>query len=584
MALTPISPLLWNYSTWLLFIIPLVITVFAPIRIFSGPLRYAYLEYASKVSAFLVSLLGFLAITFQSLPSLALPAVFLLPMLPILFFVLFPALPLAWHYIAYHYRRRLKAVTTSTSKTTAELDLIIARAQRAFALAHTHEKQALYTVSATRRAASLTFPRLSTDFIDMSVSAGEGQQPVHREAELVRTLGANLAEKVIASETKMTSVEKQAVELHTLLERAVAVAVEGEMAKGDALAADAATFLESVVKQVDELCSAAEETRHLWIDYRRRLNTVTTSASRTTAKLDLNIARAQQALALAHTHEKQALYTVSATRRAASLTFPRLSTDFINMSVSGEGQQPEAQLAGTLGFNLSEKVIESETKMTSVETQVAELRALLERAVVVAVEGDMDEGEALEARATTSLGSVDQQVEELCSAAEETRSAWIEYHRRLHAVTTSTSKTDASLDFIVARARRATALAHTYEKQVLCTISTTRHTSLTLNVEGQAVHARRVQTEVERVRRLGVGLVENMVNVETQISAVEQKAEEVRALLEQAVAVAVEGNMTHAEAMMASAAGSLESVVTQVNGLCQVVDAARNTWVELSVR
>ena len=75
-----------------------------------------------------------------------------------------------------------------------------------------------------------------------------------------------------------------------------------------------------------------------------------------------------------------------------------------------------------------------------------------------------------------------------------------------------------------------------------------------------------------------------MVNVETQISAVEQKAEEVRALLEQAVAVAVEGNMTHAEALMANAAGSLESVVAQVNGLCRVVDAARNTWVELSVR
>ncbi|KAI9509674.1 hypothetical protein F5148DRAFT_716434 [Russula earlei] len=677
-ALTPISPLLWNYSTWLLFIIPLVITVFAPIRTFSGPIRYAYLEYASKVTALLVSFLGVLAVTFKSLPTLALPAFFILPVLPILFFVLFPALPVIWHYISYHYRRRLKAVTTSVSRTTAGLNLFIARAQQAVALAHTHEKQALYTFSASRSAASLTFPRLSTDFIDSSVSAGQGQQSGRRKAELVRTLGAGLADKVIASETKMTNLEDQAAKLRILLEQAVAVAVEGDMGAGEALAADAATSLEGIVKQVEELCSAAEETRRIWVEYRRRLNALTTSVSGTTAGLDRSITRAQQAVALAHTHEKQALYTVSATRNAASLTFPRLSTDFIDSSVSaGQGQQSgrrKAELVRTLGAGLAEKVVASETKMTSLEDQAAKLRTLVERAVEVAVEGNMDEGEALAANAATSLEGIIKQVEELCSAAEETRRTWVEYRRRLHAVTTSTSKTAASLDFIVARARRVTALAHTYEKEVLVTISTTRRTaSFTLalhsvdffdtstsawaalghttartedlvkaardvipvanqlrqsypndnrplvlaeilfdrasdvvtasseverlarmaqdsvgrskNAQSQAEQARRwVQTEAERVRTLGVRLVDIMVSVETQISGVERDAEEVRAVLEQAVAVAAEGDMDRAEGLAANTAESLKRVVKQVEGLSSAADAARQTWVELSVK
>ncbi|KAF8630516.1 hypothetical protein AX15_002863, partial [Amanita polypyramis BW_CC] len=130
-------------------------------------------------------------------------------------------------------------------------------------------------------------PRYSIDFITASVSA-KGKQ----EAEMVRTLGAGLAEKVIASETNIKNVENKAVELRALLEQAIGVAVEGDMAAGEELAANAASSLENIVKQVGELCLTAEETRRAWVEYRRRLNEVITSASRTTASLDLAVARA----------------------------------------------------------------------------------------------------------------------------------------------------------------------------------------------------------------------------------------------------------------------------------------------------
>ncbi|KAI9509700.1 hypothetical protein F5148DRAFT_1011987 [Russula earlei] len=287
----------------------------------------------------------------------------------------------------------------------------------------------------------------------------------------------------------------------------------------------------------------------------------------------------------------------------------------------------------------------------------------------------MDAGEALATDAATSLEGIVKQVEELCSAAEETRRTWVEYRRRLHALTTSTSKTAASLDFIVARARRVTTLAHIYEKEVLCTISTTRRTAsftlalhstdffdtstsawaalghTTARTEDLVAAAReviplanqlrqsaspsdeiqpstlaeilferanevvtaaseterlarmaqdsvgrstkaisqvdkareQVQTEVDRVRTLGVKLVEIMVSVETQISAVEHEVEKVRASLEQAVSVAAEGDMNRAEGLAASTAESLKSVVQQVENLSSAADAARQTWVELSV-
>lgn len=347
-ALTPISPLSWSYSTWLLFIIPLVLTVFAPTRTFSGPLRYAYLEYASKVTAFLLALLGNLFAIFQSLPTVALPALFFLPMLPLLLFIFFPALPLAWHYIAYHYRRRLETVTASASRTTTRLELAVARARRATALVHTYEKEALGIVSTTRRTASITLALHSTDFFDTSVSAWsalghttariediatatsdvvkssndlrqcespddeirpgvlaeilfdraniavaavseaerlarqaqesvsrsknaisqaqEARQKVHSEAERMRTLGVKLADTVMGVETKVVIVEDEAEEARALLEKVIAVAVEGEMVAAEALAVDAANSLESVVRQAGELCSVAEVARQIWVE------------------------------------------------------------------------------------------------------------------------------------------------------------------------------------------------------------------------------------------------------------------------------------------------------------------------------
>ncbi|KAI9509699.1 hypothetical protein F5148DRAFT_1282713 [Russula earlei] len=568
-ALTTISPLLWNYSTWLLFIVPLVITVFRAhshilwtntIRIFGICFKNCRVSCVPPWSP---------RDHLQVSPNTCFTCILHSPDATHIIFCLFPALPVIWHYISYHYRRRLKAVTTSVSRTTAGLNLVIARAQQAVALAHTHEKQVLYTVSATRSAASLTFPRLSTDFIDSSVSAGEGQQLVRRKAELVRTLGAGLAEKVIASETKMTSLEDQAAKLRILLEQAVAVAVEGDMGAGEALAADAASSLEGIVKQVEELCSAAEETRRTWVEYRRRLNALTTSVSGTTAGLDRFIARAQQAVALAHTHEKQALYTVSATRNAASLTFPRLSTDFIDSSVSAvEGQQSvrrKAELVRTLGAGLAEKVIASETKMASLEGQAAKLRILLEQAVAVAVEGDMGAGEALAADAATSLEGIIKQVDELCSAAEEARRTWVEYRRRLHALTTFVSRTTTGLDFITARAHQAVTLAHTHEEQALYTVSATRSAaSLTfprlstdfISSVSAGEGEQLVRRKAELVRTLGAGLAEKVIASEIKMTSLEDQAAKLRILLEQAVAVAVEGDMGAGEALAADAATS----------------------------
>lgn len=146
-------------------------TVFAPTRTFSGPLRFAYLEYASHLISFLGPVVTTVLGTLQSLPTLAVPALFFIPMLPVLCFFSLPALPLAWHYIAFHYRHRLNAVQTSASKTTALLDLAVVHARRATAFAHVYEKKALDTVSTTRRTASLTLMLHCTDFFDTSVSA-----------------------------------------------------------------------------------------------------------------------------------------------------------------------------------------------------------------------------------------------------------------------------------------------------------------------------------------------------------------------------------------------------------------------------
>ncbi|KAI9509675.1 hypothetical protein F5148DRAFT_1282684 [Russula earlei] len=344
-ALAPMSPLSWNYSTWLLFIIPLVITVFAPIRTFSGPIRYAYLEYASKVTALLVSLLGVLTMTFKSVPALALPAFFILPVLPILFFVLFPALPVVWHYISYHYRRRLKAVTTSVSKTTAALDLVIARARRVAALAHSYEKEALCTISTTRRTASLTLALHSTDFFDTSTSAW-----------------AALGHTTARTEELVT----------------------------------AARDVIPLVNQLRQSEYPSSVTRPFQIMFERANNVVTAASD--------------------------------AERLA------RMAQDSVGRSRSAQSQaeqarqrvQTEAERVRTLGVRLVEIIANVETQTSAVERDAEEVRAVLEQAVAVAAEGDMSPAEGLVANAAESLKRVVEQVDGLSSAADAVRRTWVE--------------------------------------------------------------------------------------------------------------------------------------------------------------
>lgn len=170
-ASTPLSP---GYSPWLFCIIPLIITEFVPRNThtsFSGPIRYAYLQYGSYLTTLLGTLVETFTTTFQSLPTIALPMFFFLPVLPMLFSVLLPALPVAWYYVAYYYRSRLKAITTSASEITAQLEVALVRARRAANLAHTYEEKALEITSTTRRTASYTLMLHSTKFFDSAVSA-----------------------------------------------------------------------------------------------------------------------------------------------------------------------------------------------------------------------------------------------------------------------------------------------------------------------------------------------------------------------------------------------------------------------------
>jgi len=273
-ALTPASPLSWSYSTWLLFIIPLIITVFAPIRTFSGPLRFAYLEYASKIASLTVSLLKVAVVYFQSIPTLALPAIFILPVLPLLFFVFFPALPILWHFIAYHYRRRLNTVASSASTITARLDLVVAQARRADILAHKYEKQALEFVSTTQRSASQTLALHGANFFDKSPSVHKARQVISDEAEKVRELGSSLTDKMSSLDASVGDVESEAAKIRALLEQAVMIAVEGDVAKGEILTAGAADSLEAVIESVQQLCSTSDDVRQVWVELSMGLWTI----------------------------------------------------------------------------------------------------------------------------------------------------------------------------------------------------------------------------------------------------------------------------------------------------------------------
>jgi len=565
-ALTPVSPVSWSYSTWLLYIIPLIITVFAPIRRFSGPLRFAYLEYATKIASWTVSLLKVVLVNFKSIPTLALPALFLLPVIPILFFILFPALPIIWHYIAHHYRQRLNALTTSVDKTIASLELAISRAREAVALAHTYEKQAMYTVSTTRGVPLVELSRHSTDFGTPNNSEGRW-----RLIPRPGTLGAELAGKVLDTEKQMAVIEDASQEVRALSEQAVAVAIEGEMVKGEKLGEDAAKALEIVEKRMDELRSTADHARCKWVEFRRRLNAITTSVAKTIASLDLDIARAKQATVLAHTYETQAMYTVSTTRGTPLVSLSRYSTDF-GTPVSNSSGHRLIPRPGTLGADLAGKVLDTEKQMTGIEATSQQLRALTEQAVAVATEGDIAAGEKMAENAENVLQNVGNQVTGLCSTADQARCIWVDFRHRLNKVTSSASTTIARLDSVVTQARRADGLAHTYETQALCTVSTTRGT------------VSRHSTDFCTPNTLGANLAGKVIETEKQMTVIEDASQRVRALTEQAVTVATEGDIVAGEKVAANAANELENVGNQMKELCSTADQARGMWVEFRRR
>ena len=420
-ALTPVSPISWSYSTWLLYIIPLIITIFAPIRRFSGPLRFAYLEYATKIASWTVSLLKVVLVNFKSIPTLALPALFLLPVFPILFFILFPALPIVWHYIAYHYRQRLNALTTSADKTIASLDLSISRAREAVTLAHTYEKQALHTVSTTR----VEISRHSTDFGTPNNSEGRW-----RLLSRPGTLGAELAGKVLDTEKQMAVIEDASQEVRALSEQMVAIATEGDMVAGEKLAESTAVALKELLKRVNELRSTADQARGIWVEFHRRLNNVTSSASTTTSRLDSVITRARRADTLAHTYEKQALEFISTTRRTAFQTLALYDADFfestVQVNLARQTISNEAERVRTIGNNLKEIMLVVDANIGNVECEAENIRALLEEAVAAAVDGDVGKGEKLTSDAKNSLQAVMDSLEELSSTSDDVHEAWIE--------------------------------------------------------------------------------------------------------------------------------------------------------------
>ena len=130
----------------------------------------------------------------------------------------------------------------------------------------------------------------------------------------------------------MAIIEDASKGVRALSERAVAVATEGDMVMGEESAESASQSMENVVKQVDELLSTADQARCLWVEFRRRLTKVTTSASIITGDLDLALTHSRRAATLAYKYEKQALAFVSETRRSASQTLALHDADLFEMS------------------------------------------------------------------------------------------------------------------------------------------------------------------------------------------------------------------------------------------------------------
>ncbi len=105
------------------------------------------------------------------------------------------------------------------------------------------------------------------------------------------------------------------------------------------------------------------------------------------------------------------------------------------------------------------------------------------------------------------------------------------------------------------------ALAHTYEKQTLCTVSTTRSTPL-LALSG---HSTDFGTPVfndsewhwwllQRPGTFGADLVGKVVDMEKQMAVIEEASQGVHALSERAVTVATKGDMVAGEELAGNAA------------------------------
>jgi hypothetical protein len=280
-SLMPLSPLSWPYS-WLFLMIPLLIASFAPTRLFTGPVRYAYLEYTPDLASFLLG-------NIQFLPTLALFALFVLPALPIILFILFPALLLASHYIIYHYRRRLKEITTSATRTTSSLDLAVARARRAAALIHTYEKHVLDTVSITRRTTSLTLTLHSTDFFDTAVSAwaalGRTTAPAQRVAAAARAV-VNEANNVLQCESP-DSTGRAEMLADILLERA------NEAVKATSEAEHLAHEAQKSVEQSQGAQSRAEAARQHVKEEAKRVRSLATKLAEKVVGVEERVANVE---------------------------------------------------------------------------------------------------------------------------------------------------------------------------------------------------------------------------------------------------------------------------------------------------
>ena len=93
-----------------------------------------------------------------------------------------------------------------------------------------------------------------------------------------------------------------------------------------------------------------------------------------------------------------------------------------------------------------------------------------------------------------------------------------------------------------------------------------------------------MEVEVKRVLELGTRLASVVKDVEIRVSKIEHEVEMARAVVEQAITVAVEGEMVAADKLVANAKGSLEGAIQhQVDKLCSIVDEARRVWIELAV-